>query len=599
MKNWFFLLLALPLMVFSCRKDIDSTTVTNSTYQPPVVIVTATLTGQILGPDGGGVDGAVVRVGNKATVSDENGFYQFRGIEMNARGTYVTANKEGYFLGSDRLYPLPGSKNISRIELLPKTIAGTFSGAEGGVIEVENARVTFPEGGVVDATGSLYTGQVSVAAQWLNPVANNIQDIMPGGLFGLNADSREVMMASLGMLAVELYDESGNLLQVAPGREAELRVPVPNELLANAPAEVPLWYFDETDGVWIEDGLATLQDGVYVGEVSHFTFWNVDVPSGVELIFISGCVVTSDGEPVAHTRLRIIAPSNIYTYAYGDTDESGHFSGYLPAGDLLTFELFDECGTMYSFEVGPFSEDTNINECFEIPSSSIVTLSGQIVDCDGAGVEDAIVSLGIGGFQEITIADADGNFTYTVPNCGSNEVSVIAYDIDGGNTTEEVTVTVDDDIDLGQLSACDNPIAEFIDASTNGVDLFFIDVSIRQDSVWIDSLSIEPAYQLTGFAWDEDLNEGHNIWLNMLDIAPGTYSGDDIEFNYNVESNAEGFFLQCPRACNTIEVTITANGGPGGFLEGSYEGTSDGWTFQQMPLTDAPVSGTFRVQLPQ
>lgn len=598
MKNQIFFLLLILATAFSCRKDLDSTTITDSNYQPPVVVVTATLSGQILGPNGQVVSDALVRVGNKATVSDENGFYQFRNIEMNARGTYVTASRDGYFLGSDRLYPLPGSKNFSRIELLPKTIAGRISGSDGGTVDVSGASIVFPEGGVVDATGSLYTGEVSVAAQWLNPVADNIQDIMPGGLFGLNADSREVMMASLGMLAVELFDEAGNELQVAPGRAAELTFPVPAELLGNAPTEIPLWYFDEADGIWVEDGKAFLQDGNYVGSVSHFTFWNVDVPTGVELIFISGCAQLSDGTPLANSRLRIVAPSNIYTYAYGDTDANGYFSGYLPAGDLLTFEFYDECGVYHAFDVGPFDAETNIEECFVVPTAELLSITGELVDCDGNGIENGLVVARSTAGNVMTTTDADGAFVLNLSNCGDADVVIEAYDLEGNNTTGEQTFTVAGDVNIGQLVACDNPIEEFLNASTNGLDQFFVDISMREDSIFIDSMIIEQAYRIDAFAFDEDANAGHSFIMNLVDISVGSHSGEDVGFQYFIESN-EGFWLECRLPCFSIDVNITSNEGPGGFLEGNYNGTAAGFDFMQMPITDAPVSGDFRVRIPE
>ena len=598
MKNWFYLLLALPLIVFSCRKDIDDTIVTGTDYQPPVVIVTATLSGQVLGPDGQAVNGALVRVGNNATVSDENGLYQFRGIEMNARGTYVTASKDGFFLGSDRLYPLAGSKNFSRIELLPKTIAGTFMGTDGGTVEVSGASIIFPEGGVVTGANATYNGEVQVAAQWLNPVASNLQDIMPGGLFGINSDSREVMMASLGMLAVELFDEAGNPLQVAPGREAELRFPIPSELLANAPAEIPLWYFDEADGIWVEDGAATLQDGFYVGKVSHFTFWNVDVPSGVELIFISGCVELSDGTPMSDTDLRIIAPSNFYTYAYGVTDADGNFSGYLPAGDLLTFEIFDECGTIQSFEVGPFTEDTDIGSCFVVPAGELASVTGTLVDCDGVGIEDGMVVISTSGITEVTTSDADGNFTFNVQDCGGTDYILRAYDLENNNATEDQAVTVSGDVNVGEISACDNPIVEYVDASTNGTDYFFVDVNLGIDSLNVDSTIWVQGYNIYATGIDGD-NGTHRFSLSIADIEVGSYTGSDLRFDYFYQLDGSNYFnVGCDANCD-ITVNITSNGGPGGYLEGNYSGVASGFEFPQTPIIDAPISGDFRVEIPE
>ena len=68
-----------------------------------------------------------------------------------------------------------------------------------------------------------------------------------------------------------------------------MSIPVGSTQTSSAPAEIPLWYFDETNGVWKEEGKATLQGNEYVGEVSHFTFWNCDI--SWDLIYLDGSVL--------------------------------------------------------------------------------------------------------------------------------------------------------------------------------------------------------------------------------------------------------------------------------------------------------------------
>ena len=69
---------------------------------------------------------------------------------------------------------------------------------------------------------------------------------------------------------------------------ADIVMPVPSEILNSAPATIPLWHFDEDLGSWVEEGQATLVNGEYVGQVSHFSFWNYDVPSN--FIHLSGSI---------------------------------------------------------------------------------------------------------------------------------------------------------------------------------------------------------------------------------------------------------------------------------------------------------------------
>ncbi len=58
------------------------------------------------------------------------------------------------------------------------------------------------------------------------------------------------------MLVVELEGAGGEKLQIAPGHKVKLNMNIPQSLLASAPQNIPLWYFDETDGKWKEEGSA-------------------------------------------------------------------------------------------------------------------------------------------------------------------------------------------------------------------------------------------------------------------------------------------------------------------------------------------------------
>lgn len=130
--------------------------------------------GQVLGFDGQVVNGVLVRVGNNVIVFDENGFYQFCGIEMNVCGIYVMVSKDGFFFGFDCFYLFVGFKNFSCIELFFKIIVGIFMGIDGGIVEVSGVFIIFFEGGVVIGVNVIYNGEVQVVVQWLNLVVSNL-----------------------------------------------------------------------------------------------------------------------------------------------------------------------------------------------------------------------------------------------------------------------------------------------------------------------------------------------------------------------------------------------------------------------------------------
>ncbi|MEM9776207.1 MAG: carboxypeptidase regulatory-like domain-containing protein [Chloroflexota bacterium] len=96
---------------------------------------------------------------------------------------------------------------------------------------------------------------------------------MVGDMSGTNMDGEAVSMESAGAFYASFEDEAGNDLNLAEGTTAEISIPavVPER-------EVPLtvWSYNEETGLWEEEAVATLEDGRYVAEVSHFSSWNFD-----------------------------------------------------------------------------------------------------------------------------------------------------------------------------------------------------------------------------------------------------------------------------------------------------------------------------------
>jgi hypothetical protein len=75
----------------------------------------------------------------------------------------------------------------------------------------------------------------------------------------------------------------------------------------------------------------------------------------------------------------------------------------------------------------------------------------------------------------------------------------------------------------------------------------------------------------------------------------GTYSGSGVSLNYNVEARNDFFWFDCSDPCESIDITITRNDGPGGYVQGNYSGTISGFGQNQQPITDTPISGSFSV----
>lgn len=603
MKKWYWVLATLPLLMFACREDIDEITTTRTDPPLPEVRVTASLIGVVVDENETPLPGTVVRIGTAVTTTNEEGRYVFNDVAMNAKGTHVMATRTGFFPGSDRIYPTNNSRHTNVIKLLNRTLAGTVD-VNGGEISVEGALVSFPNNAFAYPSGLLYDGSVNVYATWLDPTADDLGEFMPGGLFGLTEEGGFTTMASFGMLMVELEDNEGNELELALSKKATLHFPVPAELQAGATAEIPLWFFDEQDGIWIEEGSATLDGTTYVGEVSHFTSWNVDFPFGTSTVDISGCLEYADGAPAINTNFTITtgpaSNDTIYTAVFGRTDAEGNFAGPIPAGENLTLNTYDECGNVESVPLGIITTDTEFTECFVITNTFSFVISGQLVDCDGNGIAGGIISLQHDWYAPDILTDDNGAFSYVLPACAtSTEVTILGIDYENLVTSESQTIIVTGDTDPITLVACDNPLAEFIIHESDGVETVFVTPYL----INLDTIGAGGGQSFYLADNQETDTNSQGIDITLPDIAVGSYSGEGAAFTFNAADFSGpatvSTILRCGDPCADITINITANGGPGGFLEGNYTGQLDGFDEMQLPLTDVPVNGTFRVMIPQ
>ncbi|MEP6570236.1 MAG: hypothetical protein ABJC10_10715 [Acidobacteriota bacterium] len=138
-------------------------------------------------------------------------------------------------------------------------------------------RLTLPAGVLVDANRRAASGLVTVQLATLNPARRSL----PGDYRALDSSQNPVEMLSYGAVYAQFRDSSGNPLNLKSGTTAQIEVPIPAEQQASAKPSIPMWSYDESRGIWVEEGKATRkltpQGPVYVGKTKHFSTLNMDV----------------------------------------------------------------------------------------------------------------------------------------------------------------------------------------------------------------------------------------------------------------------------------------------------------------------------------
>ena len=257
----------LVLTFFACEKDDPSTGSTPGTGNGSVQ-------GTITDLSGAPVSNANVTGGTAAATTDANGKFNLEKVQFTSDSVLVNVTKSGFFEGSKKFASATNAVTNATVKLIPKTVSGAFSASSGGNVNVSSGgSINFNSGFINASNGNAYTGNVSVAATYLNPTDQNFSTNVPGNLKSAGNSNQSGELQSFGVVAVGLNDDAGNKLQLATGKTATITIPIPATLQSNAPPSIPLWYFNETNGRWTQQGTATKQSSNYVGMVNHFSFW--------------------------------------------------------------------------------------------------------------------------------------------------------------------------------------------------------------------------------------------------------------------------------------------------------------------------------------
>jgi hypothetical protein len=552
----------LALVHYSCQKEINPGFPDPS--QPPVENVKAGISGRVTDENKLPVQGAIVKAGAVSTTTDVNGNFNFTGVLLDKNAAFVKVEKAGYFLGSRTFITKPDATHYVEIELIPKTISGSFDAASGGSVTIANGgSVQFSANSIINpATNSAYSGSVSVSAYFINPEAPNFGEIMPGDLRGLTTANEERGLQSLGMMVVELTGAGGEKLNVAAGKNATLSFPVPSSLLAKAPPSIPLWYFDETKGLWKEEGSATKQGSNYVGTVSHFSFWNCDAP--FPLVDFKVLFKDQASQPLAGGKVEIrIAGDSAITSGWGYTDSEGRAGGKIPANKNLELLVYNKCNTLlYSKNIGPYTGSTDLGTVrVASPAPSSVSFTGAVVNCANAPVSNGFVNILINGMN-YRVSISNGTYATTIGVCtnGSYTATLTAFDQTGnqyGNATD-VTVTGGSTANK-DLTACGNTASQYINYTIGGSSYVF--------SVPADSIFYSRGNGYTNFnAMSQSPYRYLYLNLSTIDTIPGTYPLSYLSIYH--DSSTLNVINQ-----GTLNATITQYGSVNGYITGNFSGT--------------------------
>lgn len=360
-------------LLAGCFHDEDTPASNSQTTTPTTT--TGTVTGRVFN-NSTGISGATVSIGSISGTTDSSGNFTLTGVTAATRAV-VKVTKTGYAETFKNTSVTANTTTSVTIEPLPVgTLASGNSFTAQAVVAIPNspAQVTIPANGLVRADGSAVSGTYSVALTAIAPASNS--SAMPGEFLAATG-STTAPIESWGALSTTLSDSAGAKLQLASGRTATIRIPVSTRS-STIPASIPLFYFNETTGLWVQEGTATLAgtapNQYYEGTVTHFSVWNADQVT--ETVYINGCVADSDGTtPVAN--VRVSTDGIDYSGASsGMTDAQGNFRLAVKRAGRATVTGLSGLRLTNTLSVGPYTAAENtLPSCLRFSATSAASAS--------------------------------------------------------------------------------------------------------------------------------------------------------------------------------------------------------------------------------
>jgi hypothetical protein len=573
MKNLhsFFCLLLLVVSFSSCNPNDDS----NNNAGPNDdafaenfgSAVSRDFIGQIVDMDNSPLQGVTIKIGSSTTQTDVNGVFIINNANVYQKFAYITAKKAGFIDGSRAMVPTSGKNNV-KIMLLPNAPLETIqSGVVSEVSIYSGTKVKF-QGGFQDENGTDYSGPVQVSMFHLTPSDENIDKIMPGMLYAQTATNQEAVLETFGMLNVELRGSAGQKLNIKSGQTAEITIRIDDSQIATAPSSIPLWHFDEERGYWKQDGVATKVGNKYVGEVSHFSWWNCDAP--FPLVTLTVTIVDANGNGISNVGVGLIANGNSWP-VIGYTNTNGQISGLVPSNQTLALNVYPDfysCNSsniIYTTSIGPLSANTTLSNIVINNSPTIIssTVVGNLVKCNNTNVTNGYVILNRAGSYSVSPV-TNGSFSFNEIYCPSNtQFTLKGFDIENLQQTDSINYNFTATITtIGNLQAC-TAVDEFISYQIDSNTTVFLIQNVSGGSNTQGGL---PSGGLNLYGSNgSNQNQGLSIWGNTNVLGIYTTA------QFSIEGTGIGYISSA--TTNTIQFNLSQFGAVGGYIDMTFSGT--------------------------
>lgn len=404
------------------------------------------LSGIVRDASGTPIEGVSIVSGSSVATTNTDGFFEFDQIQVVSvlNRSVVRFSKAGYFdvvrsmdADDDAADGASWEVVMCRKENNDFTSIKTYSSSSDQTLQAGEMKIDMPQDGYkVDGTGVGYTGKVKSEMVYLDPNNERFSEMMPGGdLAAVRSDNSSAQLVSYGMTDLNMYAENGDKLQLKDGSKAKLTFPIPAGMGENPPASIPLWSFNEKTGLWEEEGSAQLQGNVYVGEVAHFSWVNLDYPEKQGTVY--GYVKDDTGKVLPGVRLSI---GQLLASTVSKSD--GYYSHEVPANTDFSITVknlyYGGIDQKVSVKVPALSPGEKRQVDITLPH--LVRVYGKVMNERGDGIRSSVWVQTEKAKTEVLQTDKDGNFNVYVPKDMKGNATVYARTYRGDEVSKDITI---------------------------------------------------------------------------------------------------------------------------------------------------------------
>lgn len=374
--------------------------------------------GKVFALAGTPLPGVTVRAGSAVATTGQYGDFE---LDAPVGDQVLRFEKDGFLPTVKKVTVLDGKATAVEATMRPMAAAVSLDAGAGGTATGDRgAALTAAAGALVDSAGTAVTGAVDVHLTPFDPSRPDELAALPGALEAETAAGDRAVLESFGVLDVTVL-QNGQELDVAAGQTVTIRIPAP-EGGADPPATIPIWSFDEAEGIWKEEGTGTYvaADGVYEAQIGHLSYWNCDRVA--EATCITGRIVDGAGAGVGGAH--VVAGGVDYVGTSTATaDADGRFCVAVRKSSRVRISASDGVGGLVQQEVTSGADDTSIPPtCGDPRCKDVGSFAIERLACDDVG----------NPWQETCAADMGSLFECYQP---SGEC-VIKTGADGTITTE-------------------------------------------------------------------------------------------------------------------------------------------------------------------